>query len=59
MSKDKSAVSLCRQVAAWGFDIFRTFCLVKNHKIVHDSTTIKAREKICTFGIFGFFYLYV
>jgi hypothetical protein len=55
MSKEKSAVSLCRQVAAWGLDMFQNFCLVKNHKIPHASTTTKAREKISAFGIFGLF----
>ncbi len=29
-------------------DMFRNFYLVKNHKIVHNSTTTKAIEKIST-----------
>jgi hypothetical protein len=46
MIKGKSAASVCRRVAAWVPDMFRDFYLVKNHKIVKNSTTTKAREKI-------------
>jgi hypothetical protein len=35
-------------VAAWVPDMFCNFYLVKNHKIVKNSTTAKAREKIST-----------
>jgi hypothetical protein len=35
-------------VAAWFPDMFCNFYLVKNHKIVKNSTITKAREKIST-----------
>jgi hypothetical protein len=44
-----SAVSICRQVAALVLDMFYNFYLVKNHKIVNNSPTTEAREKISTF----------
>ncbi len=43
---DKSAVSFRFQVAAWVLDMFVNFYFVKNHKIVSNSTTTDAREKI-------------
>ncbi len=43
---DKSAVSFRFQVAAWVLDMFDNFYFVKNHKIVKNSTTTDAREKI-------------
>ncbi len=46
MIAGKSAASVCRWVAAWVLDMFCYFHLVKNHKIVKNSTTTKAREKI-------------
>jgi len=41
----KSAASFCHRVTAWFPDMFRNFCLVKNHKIAKNLTTTKAREK--------------
>jgi hypothetical protein len=35
-------------VAAWFPDLFCNFNLAKHHKIAKNSTTTKAREKICT-----------
>ena len=43
----QTAASFCRQVAAWLPDMFWNCYLVKNHKIAKNSTTTKAREKIC------------
>ncbi len=45
-NKDKSAASFCYQVAAWVLDMFCNFSIAKNHKIVNNSTTTKARGKI-------------
>ncbi len=44
----QSGVTFCRQVAAWFPDMFSNFHLLKNHKIVKNSTNTKAREKIST-----------
>ncbi len=35
-------------MAAWVLDMFCDFYFVKNHKIVNNSTTNRAREKIST-----------
>ncbi len=40
-----SAASSCRQVAALVPDKFWNFYLMKNHKIVNNNATTKAREK--------------
>jgi hypothetical protein len=45
-NEGKSAAIFCRQVAAWGTDMFRNFCSVKSHKIADNSATIEAAEKI-------------
>jgi hypothetical protein len=45
----KSAASYCCQVAALVPDMFCYFCVVKNHKIVNNSATTEAREKIRTY----------
>jgi hypothetical protein len=50
-NEGKSAVSFCRQVAAWFPDLFCNFYLVKNHQIAKNSTTTKAREEKHRFGI--------
>jgi hypothetical protein len=42
---DKSAASFCHQVAAWASGMFRNFYLMKNHQIIDNSTTTKAKEK--------------
>jgi hypothetical protein len=42
------AARFCLQVAAWVCDMFFIFYLVKSHKIISDSTTNEAREKIST-----------
>ncbi len=42
----KSAASFCHQVTAWFPDIFRNFYSLENHKIVKNSATATAREKI-------------
>jgi hypothetical protein len=47
-NEGRSAASFCRQVASWFPDKFCNLYLVKNHKIVKNSTTTKAREKIIT-----------
>ncbi len=44
----KSVASFCHQVAAWVPDMFCNFYFVKNHKIVKNSRTTKARVKIST-----------
>jgi hypothetical protein len=44
----ESSASFCRWVATWFPDMPCNFYFVKNHKIDKDSTTTKAREKICT-----------
>ncbi len=44
-----AAASFCCQVAALVEDMFCTFYLVKNHKIVSNSATTEAREKISTY----------
>jgi hypothetical protein len=49
-NEGKSAASVCHQLAAWVQDMFCSFCLVKNHKIVKNSTTTKAREKMFVFS---------
>jgi hypothetical protein len=43
-----SAASFCCQVAAWFPDMFCNYYLVKNQKIVKNSTTTKTREKFST-----------
>jgi hypothetical protein len=48
-NEGKSAVSFCRQVAALVPDRFYNFYFVKNDKLVNNSATIEAREKISTF----------
>jgi hypothetical protein len=48
-NEEKSAASFCHQVAAWVLDMFCNFYIVKNHKIVNNTTTVKAREKISTY----------
>jgi hypothetical protein len=47
-NEGKFTASFCRQVAAWLPDVFCNFYLMKNHKIVKNSTTTKAKEKIST-----------
>jgi len=44
---DKPVPIFCRQVAAWAPDIFCNFYILKNHKIVNDSTTAEAH--LCTY----------
>ncbi len=44
----KSGASFCRQTASWVPDMFCNFYFVKNHKIVKNSTTTKAIEKLRT-----------
>jgi hypothetical protein len=46
--RGESAASFFRQVAALFPDMFCDFYLVKNHKIVKNSTATKAKEKIST-----------
>jgi hypothetical protein len=46
LNEEKSAASLCYQVAAWVPEIFCNFYSVKSHQIAKISTTTKAREKI-------------
>ncbi len=48
INEGKSAVSFCRQVAAWVPDMFCNFYLIKNHVMAKHSTTAKAIEKIST-----------
>jgi hypothetical protein len=48
LEQGKSAASFHHQEAAWFPDMFCNFYLVKNHKIVKNSTTTKAKEKIST-----------
>jgi hypothetical protein len=43
-NEGKSAASFCCQVAALVPDMFCNFYFVKNHKIVKNTTTTKARE---------------
>jgi hypothetical protein len=43
--RKKSAASFSHQVAAWAKLLFRNFYLVKNHKIVKNSTIAEAGEK--------------
>jgi hypothetical protein len=51
-SYDKSAANPCHQGAALVIDMFCYFYLLKNHKIVNNSTTAKAGEiNKCRFGI--------
>ncbi len=45
-NEGKSAVSFCRQVAAWFPDMFCNFYFVKICKIGKNETTTKAGEKI-------------
>jgi hypothetical protein len=45
-NQDKSAARFSNQIAACVPDMFRNFYLVKNHKIVNNSATTEAREKI-------------
>jgi hypothetical protein len=45
---DKSAASVCHQLAAWASGMFCNSYLVKNYKAANNSTITKAREKICT-----------
>jgi hypothetical protein len=47
-NEGKSAASFCHQVVAWVRDMFCKFYIVKNHKIVNNTTTVKARVKIST-----------
>ncbi len=47
-NEGKSPSSFSHQGAAWFPDMFCNFYLVKNCKIAKNSTTSKAREKICT-----------
>jgi hypothetical protein len=46
--QDKLAAIFCHQVAAWFPDIFSNFYVVKSYKIVNNSGTAEAREKIST-----------
>jgi hypothetical protein len=43
---DKPAASFCHQMAAWVQYMFCNFYLVKKYKIVNNSRTTTAREKI-------------
>ncbi len=47
-NEGKSAAIFCWQEAAWVLDMSWNFYLVKNHKIVKNSATTKAGEKIST-----------
>jgi hypothetical protein len=61
INEGKSAATFCLQVAAWVSEMFCNFYLVKNHKIVQNSTTTKASENISTnlesLGFFDVFHL--
>jgi hypothetical protein len=46
LNEGESAASFCHQLAALFPDMFRNFYLVKNHKIVDNLTTTKARKKL-------------
>jgi hypothetical protein len=48
LNQVKSAASFCYQVAAWVPAMFCNFYFVKNNKVVNNSKTTKAREKINT-----------
>jgi hypothetical protein len=48
-NEGKSAANLCQQVAALIPDMFSNFYLVKNHKIVNNSATTEATEKISAY----------
>ncbi len=52
---DKSAASVCCQVAAWVTDIFCEFYLVKNCKIIYNLSTTELRKNKHRFGIFEIF----
>jgi hypothetical protein len=47
-TKNVSAASFWRQVAAWFTTMFCNIYLVKNYKFSNNSTTTNAREKIST-----------
>jgi hypothetical protein len=49
MNEGISAASFCRQVVALVPDMVCNFYLVKIHKIVNNSATTEAREKISTY----------
>ncbi len=50
-NEGKSAASFCHQVAAWFLNMFCNFYLVKNHKIVKNSTSTKAIKNYHRFRI--------
>ncbi len=45
-NQDKSAGKFCHQLAAWVPDMFWNFYLLKNCKMVNNSATTEALEKI-------------
>jgi hypothetical protein len=47
-TRDKSAVRLCHQVAAWVPHTCSHFYLARNHKIADSQQPAEAREKIST-----------